>query len=609
MTFKNLGLFFVLVCSQFILAQDTIVNNLQEVIVSDVFLKKYSSSQKVQKITLTTIQNNKPSLTALLNQNSLIYFKENGLGMVSSPSFRGTTAQQTAVIWNGININSQLNGQVDFNTITTKNYQNIAIRSGGGSAIYGSSAIGGTIHLNNEMLFDSKNTHQVQLDYGSFNTLGINLNSNIHFDRTTVQIGFSRNSSDNDYEIAKTNTINQNGAFYNNNFNISLGHQLNKNNVLKFYSQLFDGERQLLPPISSVSKSKYQNFDTRNLLELNSKFNNWTSVLRLAQLGEKYKFFENRFNPNFSIGQAETSIIKYDITYSFKNKMNINALLDYTIAKGSGTDLIADTRKIAGAAVALNHTVNKWFLYELSARKETTNQYKSPLLFSVGTVFKPFRYYTIKLNGSRNFRIPSFNDLYWKGSGNPNLRPENSYQAEITNEFYNKNISFKVTGFGIKIKDLLRWKPDISGAWSPENVENVTTYGTEMALDIKKKISNHLFVFSTSYGFTKSINEKSQKELIYVPNHKWVSNFNYSHKNFTINNQVLYTGQVFTSSDNKNFLSDYIVMNSGITVAFGSNRNFSLGIQANNIFNEKYQSVLGRYMPEQNYLVQINLNI
>jgi outer membrane cobalamin receptor len=45
--------------------------------------------------------------------------------------------QQTAVIWNGININSQLLGQTDFNTITTQDFNSIVVRAGGGSAIYG----------------------------------------------------------------------------------------------------------------------------------------------------------------------------------------------------------------------------------------------------------------------------------------------------------------------------------------------------------------------------------------------------------------------------------------------------------------------------------------
>ena len=34
--------------------------------------------------------------------------------------------------------------------------------------------------------------------------------------------------------------------------------------------------------------------------------------------------------------------------------------------------------------------------------------------------------------------MPTFNDLYWEGSGNPDLKPESSYQAEIGNEFIYK---------------------------------------------------------------------------------------------------------------------------------------------------------------------------
>jgi outer membrane cobalamin receptor len=128
---KRILFLFVFMC-QFVSAQNDSITNLNEVVVSDTQLKKYSTSHKVQIISDSIIQYNKPSLTSLLNYNTLLYFKEYGLGMTSSVAFRGTTAGQTAVIWNGININSQLLGQTDFNTITTSNFNSINVRSGGG---------------------------------------------------------------------------------------------------------------------------------------------------------------------------------------------------------------------------------------------------------------------------------------------------------------------------------------------------------------------------------------------------------------------------------------------------------------------------------------------
>ena len=159
MTFKKLVLFLILFVCQFALAQNDSIQYLEEVKVSDSQLKNFSNSQSVQKLSDSIINKNQASLTSLLNYNTVIYFKENGLGMVSSPSFRGTTAQQTAVIWNGININSQLLGQTDFNTLSTRDFKNITVRAGGGSSLYGSSAIGGSIHLNNELDFSNKFTN------------------------------------------------------------------------------------------------------------------------------------------------------------------------------------------------------------------------------------------------------------------------------------------------------------------------------------------------------------------------------------------------------------------------------------------------------------------
>src|SRR5690606_18079838 len=97
-----------------------------------------------------------------------IYFKENGYGMVSSPAFRGTTAQQTGVLWNGIKVNSALLGQTDFNSTSFKEYDNIVVKPGGGSILNGSGVIGGTIHLTTTPTFNKAIENKIHLNYGGF---------------------------------------------------------------------------------------------------------------------------------------------------------------------------------------------------------------------------------------------------------------------------------------------------------------------------------------------------------------------------------------------------------------------------------------------------------
>jgi vitamin B12 transporter len=608
MTLRKRFAFGLLVLCQFIWAQQDSITQLKEVLVSDSQLAKFSTSQSILKLSDSVIANNKASLTSLLNYNSVIYFKENGLGMVSSPSFRGTTASQTAVIWNGININSMLNGQTDFNTISSRDFNSVVVRAGGGSALYGSSAIGGTIHLNNDLKFGNRFENNLQLDYGSFNSVGVNYVTTIAKDNFTAQASISRNSSDNDYPYLGTNQKNENGQFYNTSFNINFGYRIDAANILKFYSYLFEGERHFSGTLSAPSKSKYDDFNTRNLVEWVASYNQFTSKVKAAMLSEKYHYFENANSTIFSYGEAKTATFKYDLLYKINPRIELNSVIDYTQTVGSGTDIGEDVRKIGSGILVLKHKLFSTFLYELAIRKELTNVYDSPFLFSIGTNYAPFSFYQLKCNLSRNFRIPTFNDLYWQGSGNVDLNPESSYQAELGHSFQFKNTTFSITNYLIKIQDLIQWAPDVSGNWRPNNVAEVMTYGLEVVLNHVKQFGKNNIDINATYAYTVSEDEMKKKQLIYVPFHKLTTSCSYSFDRFTANYQYLYNGEVFTSSDNSYVLSDYWVSNLGIDYRFGKKKNLQLGLDALNIFEKNYQSVSVRPMPGRNYTINLIFN-
>lgn len=608
MTLKKCFAFCMLVLCQFILAQQDSIVKLEEVVIPDSQLKKYSNSQSVLILNDSVITNNKASLTSFLNYNSVIYFKENGLGMVSSPSFRGTTAAQTAVIWNGININSQLNGQTDFNTLSAQNFNSVAIRSGGGSAIYGSSAIGGSVHLQSNLNYTKRFENILRLDYGSFNTLGLNYNMQVAQNDISAQISFSRNSSDNDYPYLNTNKKNENGQFYNSTFNVNMGLKLDIKNSLQFYSFLFEGDRHFSGTLAAPSKSKYVDLNTRNLIEWIGTYHQFISKFKTAYFTEKYKYFENASTSIFSYGEAKTVIAKYDLTYTFINKIELNSVLDYNKTKGDGSDIGSNDRQIGSVALLMKHKLYSKFLYELVLRKEISDVYKSPILFSIGTNYKPFTFYQLKLNGSRNYKIPTFNDLYWLGSGNSDLVPESSYQAEIGNAFEFQNFKFSITNYYINIQNLIQWAPGLDGNWSPNNIGKVATYGAEVLLNYSKKMGRNQFDINCTYAYTVSEDEVKKKQLIYVPYHKFTSALAYSIADFSMFYQFLYTGEVYTSSDNYYSLDDYWVSNIGVNYHIGKKNRMQLGVKMYNVFDMNYQSVSIRPMPGRNYTINLIFN-
>lgn len=616
MTLKSLFLLIILNCCILVSAQDTIVNNLQEVVVSDVYLKKYSTSQNIQIISDSIIKNNKPSLTSLLNYNTLIYFKENGLGMVSSPSFRGTTAQQTAVIWNGININSQLNGQTDFNTISTYNFSSIAVRSGGGSAIYGSSAIGGSIHLNTYLSFKKDISGEVQVGYGSFNTLGTHFNTQISTSKIATQIGFSRNSSDNDYEYIRTynwkgeKRKNVNGQFSNSDLNANFGYKINKNTIIKLYSQTSNSYRNFSLISESDTKTRYVDNFSRNLVEFESKQNKISINLKNAFIYENYEYFASIDSESFSSGKVESFISKLDLGYKLVKSITINSVFDYNHSKGFGTSIDNKIREISSASIMATHKISNW-QSEFVIRKEITNSYKSPILFSVGSSYFVTKQYHLKLNFSRNFRIPTYNDLYYNGGGgigNPNLKPENSYQAELGNVITYKDIKLTQTVYGIKTNDLISWLPISYGNSSPENTNRVLSYGSETLLSWQNNIKKHYFNVNASYAYTISRNEETKKQLLYVPFHKLTASLLYGFKKLLFNYQFLYNGFVYKLSDNNpnQIVKSYKISNISINYTIGKQNSYKLGIQILNLFNQKYQSIEGRFMPGRNFNTYIN---
>ncbi len=610
MTLKKLLSFLLLLCCQILLAQNDTIVQIREVIITDTQLHNFSNTQKVQQINDSAIKRNQPSLTSLLNFNSVIYFKENGYGMVSSPSFRGTTAQQTAVVWNGININSQLNGQTDFNTINTRDFTNIAVRAGGGSVIYGSSAIGGTIHLNNEPAFGNYFNNELLAMYGSFNTLGLNYKLNAGTERFAVQASITRNSSDNNYEFIGSEGKNLNGQFSNTSFNTAIAYKLNDKNTLKLYNTVFDSERHFSLIFPSETRTKYKDANTRTLLEWQLQSGKFTSKVKAAYLSEEYRYFQNIYNPNYTYGRVETTIGKYDLLYAINSKMKINTVVDYNRNKGYGSDIGGNTREISSGSVLFSHSPFEKFMYEAGLRQEITDSYQSPLLYSLGFKYRPVSFYTLRVNASKNFRIPTFNDLYWQGSGNTELKPESSYQAELGNDFTVGDFTLGITGYYIKLTDMLRWVP-AGSVWRPENTEKVTTYGAEVLSGYRYSYRKHTLQANATYAYTSTENELTGKQLTYVPQHKATASLAYSYGHFSANVNGLYTGEVFTRTDNNSRynMKAYTVANGGISYGFGRKGEYVLGGQVFNIFNADYQVVDSRPMPGRNFTMYININL
>ncbi|SRX55759.1 TonB-dependent receptor [Aequorivita sp. CIP111184] len=596
-------------CTLSTYAQLDSIQQLPEVLLTDSKFVHFSKGFKLEKLNDSIIERNATSLTETLRYNSSIYFKENGSGMVSSPSFRGTNAAQTAVIWNGININSVFTGQTDFNTISPLNYDEISIRSGGGGVQYGSGAVGGSIHLNNTFTFEKIDTTQITINHGSFSTIGGNASTTQAWGDHYLNVGVDFISSENDYNYIEKNQKNKHGEFLRFAAKVNEARRL-KNGIATWNSEYTYNDRNFSGSLNTIGKDKYKDLSTRNLWQLHQTFGAFDAKASVAHLFEQYRYFPDSEKQLYDEGRANTFIGFFQSEVLLQKKFRINGKVEYSYINAEGDNVGENSRKTLATVLLLNHKVSDDFSYGLNFRKEFLNDFDNPFLFSADAKWKVSKNYALRLNGSKNYRIPTFNDLYWYAGGNHNLQPETSYQVELGQEFWFGKLKADLAAYFISSEDLIKWIPGNGGIWEPVNITKTRNYGVEVTFDYSIKLLNqHTLGFTANYSYTNAEDLEKEKQLIYVPFHKAAGTIQYNYKTLMVYFQGLYNGEAYTTTDNSSAVKGYKVFNLGTEFTIPSNPQITFGIRLKNMFNVYYENVAYRPMPSRNIQLFLKFNI
>ncbi len=588
-------------------AQDFSVQTLDTIYLSDHNLKRFNTGQKQLEINDSILRQNNFSLTDLLQRQTPIYFRQNGYGMVSSASFRGTTAQQTAVLWNGVNINSNLTGQTDFNTLLTANFSSIDVKFGGGSVIYGTGAIGGSIHLNQNIAKHINEEHQFQSAYGSFNTLETRYAFQKQFKALKFKLAFARRQSDNDFDIPEQNRSNENGQFEMNSLDAVFRYDLSDQDVLSYFTNVTFGERNFSLIRPTDPRTKYDNVDSRNMIEWRNTSNDFQSKLKIAYLTEDFTYFDNLSRDTSSSSNVATQWLQYELLYSLKN-LKFNAIINYQSSNAEGDQLANANRDVAGLSLLFQHQLSKDFNYEITFRQDLNDNFENPFLFSLGSKFSPDQNWTFKAHASKNYRLPTFNDLFWSNGGNADLVPETAYQTEFGIEYkFQEFFNFGISGFYNDIDNMIRWLPNNMGIWQPENTQEVLAYGGEARLKLNHDFSkSEAMALTSNYSYTISENRATGNQLIYVPFHTANAHLIYRFENWDFGLTWLYNGQVFTQTDNNpdRVVEGFNLFDIQVSKRFPKLFNSKFSLRGMNIFDLAYEAVDNRPMPGRAISVQ-----
>jgi iron complex outermembrane receptor protein len=586
-----------------------------------------NSKKNISIDSLTLALYTTSSLSDLLSNQSNIHVKSYGNANIATTSMRGGNANHTALLWNGLNIQNALLGQTDLSIIPTLFFDNVVSEYGGGSAMWGSGAIGGSIHLQNKNRFNQGFETKLQTSVGSFGTNKISTAVLLSYKKIISNTKLYYTKSDNNYSYKDTSDK-ENSAKKITHANYSskgvmqeisyMPSQFQKINMRLWYNVM---DRNLPSYSTAVSKQKQ--------LDENLKLSaDWNYNKRKLNSTIRFGFFNDKLNYTDSIAQiySETSIktiiAESDNIYKHKNH-TFNFGINFTShqSEAKNYNQTHDLKKLAFFAAYKLNLLNSKFTYNFAARKETTNQTEIPFTGNTGIHYQLTKLIATKINANTSYRQPTLNDLYWNPGGNKNLKPEESYEIDGGIElYYNKNdytLLFEATYFNRHTTNWIIWLPTDNAFWSPKNIAEVYSRGTETKTELRynKKDFQIKLILNTSYVL--SSNEKSRnendnsvgKQLIYTPRYTGQSSLSISYQklNFIFNNT--YTGYRFTSADNTNWLNPYYIANIKCSYPYSFNIiSMELFCAVNNIFNKNYAVVLNRPMPLRNYEIGMRIN-
>ena len=563
------------------------------------------------------------SAAEILNRMSAVYIKSYGGSGLASSSFRGGSANHTAILWNGFNLQSPVTGMMDLSLIPAGLFNTLSLQYGGKSAVWGSGAVGGAIHMVSNANFNAGTNVKLFLGAGSFNEksmLAAATYSNVKFSNSTK---IYHNESLHNYNYlslakevqeirklpnaaAKQNTLMQENYF-----------KIKDNQLLETHIWLQENKRLLPPSLFQESSDAFQEDRAMRFTGSYKRyFKTWNLNLRSALFNEELKYKDSEF-----------SKVSENKSQTFINEVLINQKIGRNTLILGGNNTYAQANSID--FINLNPVQNKMALFSsfeylhkkgnlsgvATVRQEWVNTNQVPLTWSLGIDYYLLRWLKTKLNASRVYRVPTINDLFWKEGGNINLLPENGYAYEggimlmLPKREHQYTLSVELTAFSRKLENWIIWLPN-GNFWSPKNLMEVWSRGAEtntsfeLHNDKMKLFSN----FKTSYVLSENsaslLNSDASlnKQLIYVPMYAGQLNYGITYRKATLILNHTYTGYRYTSSDHSQYLEPYYLHNLSLAYQLDFKKmRIDLQFQINNLINTTYQVLAARPMPGINY--------
>jgi len=501
------------------------------------------------------------NLADLLSKRSGIYVKSYGLGSLATTATRGSNASQTAVVWNGFPLQSPMLGQLDFALLPTIFVDEMTLQYGGNSAGWGSGAIGGAALLDNKTQFFNGLSAKLNLAAGSFgwqHYAAAVRYGNGRFAGST-RLFFEKAENDFPFQIHPDlpEKKQEHAALQQQGILQELFWQIKPGQELAFRAWLQNTDREI-PPTLVQTRSAATQADEFLRTSLHWKRAGKTLALqaRAAFFSEKIDYRDELIGLK-SLTKFHTWMGEAEATWFLGQKFRLQSSLlqTYNWADAPAYENLPEQSRTALFA-AIRREGKRWRA-QLDSRLELADGEFVPFTPGLSAEADVFNWLKTKGKVARNYRLPTFNDRFWRPGGNPDLLPESGWSQDLGLVFHGKKERFcweyAVTGYHRRIENWILWaQKEGQIFFSPQNIAEVWSRGLEQRLDLNFHFSFGEIALSGGYDFSRSTNERAIKspkieagsQLFYTPEHRVFSEITFRSKGFQITGFQQFTSEV-----------------------------------------------------------------
>lgn len=617
--------------------------------------KNFIAGQQVQKISNVYREiYQMQSLAGLLSQQTPVFVKSYGINGMATLSFRGASAAQSSVLWNGVPILNPALGVADISLLNTGLFDNISLQYGSSAALYGSGNVGGALMLDrNTPSFTRDWSLKTTIGAGSFGRRDVQIAAQWQQRRWRAAIKTFYQQTDNDFNYTNSKQEEErlpNARLKAGGVLASLDYSLSKNaepadEVISLDIWYQQYHREIPPALFEQFSVKQQTDASFRSLIGWQKTKDRSYFYAKASYNREYLRYQdgivlpdnkNNMTQYYQELGWKYSLNKVTAASAYIHELLVFSPLQYGVAKGQNISNRETQFRPALVATYSFRTADEKLKANAALRQEWVNGNAAPVLPGIGVLYRIFEQehnrskvsWHIRANAQRTYRFPTLNELYYFPGGNINLKPEQGWNEDAGYTFTyrlqqkagNKPeatkllFSHDLAAFNRNIKDWIYW---LGGAiWTPYNIAEVHSRGLETDNTIAYFAGNCKLHFSLKSAYVISTSEASYlpndgskgRQVAYVPRYNGQLNLGFTFAGWFLNYNHTYTGYRFTTIDESQFLEPYHTGNVQLMYTFSrASYQIKAAAQVQNVWDVPYQVIASRPMPGR--YVQFSLQL